>query len=147
MSGKRYLLDTNAIVALLQGSVTLVKLLQNADWVGISIISKIEFLAFSGLSKDDCQLFEEFLKRVEVVNLLASNNLLIEQIIQIRLQYRIKLPDAIVASTALQAEASLVTADEEFTNSDKFDSCELVMTKIQQVRGQNYENTSFECRF
>lgn len=39
MSGKRYLLDTNAIVALLQGSITLVKLLQNADWVGISVIS------------------------------------------------------------------------------------------------------------
>ncbi|MHC5673700.1 PIN domain-containing protein [Nostoc sp.] len=92
MSGKRYLLDTNAIVALLKGSTKLVTLLQNADWVGISIISQIEFLAFSGLNEDDRQLFEEFLKRVEVINLLATNNLLIEQIIQIRLQYRVKLP-------------------------------------------------------
>jgi tRNA(fMet)-specific endonuclease VapC len=115
MSGKRYLLDTNAVVALLKGSATLVTLLQNADWVGISIISQIEFLAFSGLSKDDRQLFEEFLKRVEVIDLLASNSLLIEQIIQIRLQYRVKLPDAIIASTALQAGASLVTADRELT--------------------------------
>lgn len=115
MSGKRYLLDTNAIVALLQGSATLVTLLQNADWVGISVISQIEFLAFSGLSEDDRQLFEQFIKRVEVINLLASNNLLIEQIIQIRLQYRLKLPDAIIAATAFQAGASLVTADGEFT--------------------------------
>ncbi|NJM20126.1 MAG: type II toxin-antitoxin system VapC family toxin [Richelia sp. RM2_1_2] len=115
MSGKRYLLDTNAVVALLKGSATLVTLLQNADWVGISIISQIEFLAFSGLSKDDRQLFEEFLKRVEVIDLLASNSLLIERIIQIRLQYRVKLPDAIIASTALQAGANLVTADREFT--------------------------------
>ncbi|MBF2014802.1 MAG: type II toxin-antitoxin system VapC family toxin [Rivularia sp. T60_A2020_040] len=115
MNGKRYLLDTNAIVALLRGSTTLVTLLQNADWVGISIISQIEFLAFSGLSKDDYQLFEEFLKRVEVIDLLASNNLLIDVIIQIRLQYRIKLPDAIIASTALQAGANLVTADQELT--------------------------------
>ncbi len=115
MSGKRYLLDTNAIVALLQGSATLVTLLQNADWVGISVISQIEFLAFSGLSEDDRQLFEQFLKRVEVINLLASNNLLIEQIIQIRLQYRLKLPDAIIAATAFQAGACLVTADGEFT--------------------------------
>ncbi|MFB2770938.1 type II toxin-antitoxin system VapC family toxin [Pelatocladus sp. BLCC-F211] len=115
MSGKRYLLDTNAIVALLQGSTTLVTLLQNAEWVGISVISQIEFLAFSGLSEDDRQLFEQFLKRVEVINLLGSNNLLIEQIIQIRLQYRVKLPDAIIASTALQVGASLVTADQEFT--------------------------------
>lgn len=114
MSGKRYLLDTNAIVALLQGSATLVTLLQSADWVGISVISQIEFLAFSGLSENDRQLFEQFLKRVEVINLQANNNLLMEQIIQIRLQYRVKLPDAIIASSALQAGANLVTADQEF---------------------------------
>ncbi len=115
MSGKRYLLDTNAIVALLQGSTTLVTLLQNSDWVGIYVISQIEFLAFSRLTEDDKQLFDQFLKRVEVINLLASNNLLIKQIIQIRLQYGVKLPDAIIASTALQAGANLVTADQEFT--------------------------------
>ncbi|ARV58780.1 twitching motility protein PilT [Nostocales cyanobacterium HT-58-2] len=115
MNGKRYLLDTNAIVSLLQGSSALVTLLQNAEWVGISVISQIEFLAFSELSESDCQLFEQFLKRVEVINLVASNNLLIEQIIQIRLQYRVKLPDAIIASTALQVGASLVTNDRELT--------------------------------
>jgi tRNA(fMet)-specific endonuclease VapC len=53
MSGNRYLLDTNAIVALLQGEVFLVQLLQGADWVGISLISQIEFLVFSGLSQAD----------------------------------------------------------------------------------------------
>ncbi|MEA5594631.1 type II toxin-antitoxin system VapC family toxin [Rivularia sp. UHCC 0363] len=115
MSGKRYLLDTNAIVALLKGSPALVTLLQNAEWVGISIISQIEFLAFSGLSESDRNLFKEFLKRVEVIDLAASNDLFIEQIIQIRLQYRVKLPDAIIASTALQVGASLVTADNELT--------------------------------
>ena len=115
MSGKRYLLDTNAIVALLQGSPALVTLLQNAEWVGISVISKIEFLAFSGLSESDINLFAEFLKRVEVIDLAASNDLLIEQIIQIRLQYRVKLPDAIIASTALQVGASLVTSDRELS--------------------------------
>jgi predicted nucleic acid-binding protein len=115
MSGKRYLMDTNAIVALLQGSSALVTLLQNAEWVGISVISQIEFLAFSGLSESDRLLFEQFIQRVEIIDLTTSNNLLIEQIIQIRLQYRVKLPDAIIASTALQAGASLVTADNELT--------------------------------
>lgn len=32
----------------------LIQLLQNADWIGVSVISKIEFLAFSGLSQEDC---------------------------------------------------------------------------------------------
>jgi tRNA(fMet)-specific endonuclease VapC len=55
MNGNRYLLDTNAIVALLQGNSQLIQLLQNADWIGISVISQIEFLAFSGLSQGDRQ--------------------------------------------------------------------------------------------
>ena len=58
MSGNRYLLDTNAIIALLQKDSNLVKLLQNANWVGVSVISQIEFLAFSGLSEADLQLFK-----------------------------------------------------------------------------------------
>jgi tRNA(fMet)-specific endonuclease VapC len=51
MSGNnRYLLDTNAIVALLKGNAQLGQLLRDADWIGISVISQIEFLAFSGLT-------------------------------------------------------------------------------------------------
>ncbi|MEM0981349.1 MAG: hypothetical protein AAGH78_13880 [Cyanobacteria bacterium P01_H01_bin.58] len=46
MSGERYLLDTNAIVALLQGNDYLIQRLQEADWVGVSVISQIEFLVF-----------------------------------------------------------------------------------------------------
>ncbi|WP_292836500.1 hypothetical protein [Nostoc sp. JL33] len=81
MSGSRYLLDTNAIVALLQGNLQLLQLLQNSDWIGISIISQIEFLAFSGLSQGDRQLFQQFIQRVEVVSLIADDTVLIEQII------------------------------------------------------------------
>ncbi|MCC5627476.1 type II toxin-antitoxin system VapC family toxin [Nostoc sphaeroides CHAB 2801] len=114
MSGNRYVLDTNAIVALLQGNSQLIQLLQDTDWIGVSVISKIEFLAFSGLSQEDRQLFEQFLQRVEVVNLVASDAVLIKKIIEIRQQYRLKLPDAIIAAMALQNSASLVTADQEF---------------------------------
>ncbi|MBW4686552.1 MAG: type II toxin-antitoxin system VapC family toxin [Komarekiella atlantica HA4396-MV6] len=114
MSGNRYVLDTNAIVALLQGSSRLILLLQDADWIGVSVISQIEFLAFSGLSQQDHQLFEQFLQRVEVVNLVASDAVLIEKIIEIRKQYRLKLPDAVIAAMTIQNSASLVTADQEF---------------------------------
>ena len=115
MSGNRYLLDTNAIVALLQGEIFLVQLLKNADWVGISLISQIEFLVFSGLSQDDRDLFQQFLQRVEVIGLAASDNTLIESVIEIRQQYRLKLPDAMIAAIALQKTASLVTKDQGFT--------------------------------
>nr|WP_238718127.1 hypothetical protein [Petrachloros mirabilis] len=63
MNGNRYILDTNAIVALLQGNaqlLQLLQLLQKADWIGISIISRIEFLVFAGLTESDRQLFGNF---------------------------------------------------------------------------------------
>ncbi len=115
MNGDRYLLDTNAIVALLQGNSQLVQLLQNADWIGISVISQIEFLAFSGLTQADYQLFQQFVQRVEIVNLVSTDSLLVKKIIEIRQQFRLKLPDAIIAAMAIQNSASLVTADREFT--------------------------------
>lgn len=114
MNGNRYLLDTNAIVALLQGNSQLIQLLQDTDWIGVSVISQIEFLAFSGLSEADRQLFQQFVQRVEIVGLVAGDVALIEKIIEIRSSYRLKLPDAVIAAMTLQNSASLVTADQEF---------------------------------
>ena len=111
MSGNRYLLDTNAIIALLQKDSSLIELLQSADWVGISIISQIEFLAFSGLSEADQQLFQRFLQRVEVIDLDHQNSPLINLITLIRQQHRLKLPDAIIAAMAIQNSAKLITRD------------------------------------
>jgi len=114
MSGNRYVLDTNAIVALLQGNLQLIELLKDAAWLGVSVISQIEFLIFPGLTQDDRQIFEQFLQRVEVLGLVAIDAVLIEKIIEIRQQHRLKLPDAVIAAMAIQNSASLVTADREF---------------------------------
>ena len=111
MSGNRYLLDTNAIIALLKGDSNLIEMLRDAEWIGISVISHIEFLAFSGLTEADKQLFQQFLQRVEQIDLSSQNKLLIEQIISLRQQYRLKLPDAIIAAMARTKSAKLVTRD------------------------------------
>lgn len=84
MSGNRYLLDTNAVIALLQRDLSLVELLQSAEWIGISVISQLEFLAFSGLTESDIRLFQRFLQQIEVLNLSSQDRSLIEQIISIR---------------------------------------------------------------
>lgn len=118
MSGSRYLLDTNAIIALLQKDFNLIQLLQDAEWIGISIISQIEFLAFSGLSEADVQLFRQFLERVEIIDLSGQNELLIDQIILIRQQYRLRLPDAIILAMAREQSAKLVTRDVQLNKID-----------------------------
>jgi len=78
MSGERYLLDTNAIVRLLRGDQALKQRLQQADWVGISILSEIEFLAFPNLNLNDRSLFQQFSDAVDVVGLDRAERALID---------------------------------------------------------------------
>jgi hypothetical protein len=113
MSGKRYLLDTNAIVCLLRGDNALHQRLQSAEWVGISILSQIEFLAFPNLSENDRRIFQEFSDGVDVVGLERAERALIDRIVSLRAQYRLKLPDAIIAATAVERDATLITDDRQ----------------------------------
>jgi tRNA(fMet)-specific endonuclease VapC len=115
MNGKtnRYLLDTNAVVALLQGHTGLAQRLANAQWIGISIITQLEFLAFPALSAHDADYFQRFTQRVYVIGLTPYAETYLQTIVRIRQQYRLKLPDAIIAAAALEHAATLVTADQQ----------------------------------
>ena len=116
MNGERYLLDTNAVIAVLRGHKPLLNRLRQAQWIGISILSQIEFLAFPNLPDEDKLCFAQFLGRVEVVGLERTQLRLIERIIEVRRTSRLKLPDAIIVATALDASATLVTGDEGLLN-------------------------------
>ena len=122
MPGERYLLNTNALIALLQGNQQLIELLQDAEWIGISIISQIEFLEIPGLNQADRQLFNEFLQRVEIIWIESSQPEIIELTIQLRQQYRLRLPDALIGATAIHFGASLVTADVQLQNIPALDT-------------------------
>ena len=113
MNGNRYLLDTNAVIALLQGNQQVLQQLQNSDWIGISIISQLEFLSFSGLTESDRQLFNQLLQQIETIGLNLAQPALIDLIIQLRQTYRLPLPNVIIAATAIRANARLITADKQ----------------------------------
>ena len=117
MSGRsRYLLDTNALVSLLAGNHHLAQRLESSAYVGISIISYLEFLAFDGLSENDRACFFQFCKRVEVVSLAIDEQELLEEALKLRNNHRLKLPDAIIGATALHRKAVLITNDSHFHN-------------------------------
>ena len=48
MPGDRYLLDTYALVALLQGHKGVMDLVDKAQWLGVSVVNVLEFLGFDG---------------------------------------------------------------------------------------------------
>lgn len=106
--------DTNAIVALLKENKKLKKATETADVIFISVISELEFKSFTNLSESDSNLFDSFASMIHVLDLESSNTILKNKIIQIRNTYRLKLPDAIIAASALMNNAILVTADNDF---------------------------------
>jgi predicted nucleic acid-binding protein len=112
----RYLLDTNAVIALLQNNPTLLTQLEAAEWVAISIVTYLEFLSFSNLDRHDRALFLEFAARIDVLDLKIEQTSLIDRILELRSQNRLKLPDAIIAATSIEYAATLLTRDQQLLN-------------------------------
>jgi tRNA(fMet)-specific endonuclease VapC len=107
----RILLDTNAIIALLNGDKNVAHELQNATWIGISVIAELEYLCFNGLTANDLLLFQTFKSRIKVIGLLSNHKKLLNRTIEMRQNYNLKLPDAIIAATTIEAQATLITND------------------------------------
>ena len=114
MNGKAFLLDTNAVIALLRGNKGLVRTLGKAQWVGISVVTLLEFLSFRDLSDEDRVLIDEFQRRVHVIDIMSADTAMVSTIVTLRQTAKLKLPDAIVAAAALRSNAVLVTEDKDF---------------------------------
>jgi tRNA(fMet)-specific endonuclease VapC len=112
----RILLDTNAVIALLAGNNAINELLADAEWVGISVITKLEFLSFPGLLDDDAKLFAEFEERVDVVDVSNANEELITETLAGRRKNQVKLPDALVISSGKINQAMVLTEDKQLLN-------------------------------
>jgi tRNA(fMet)-specific endonuclease VapC len=111
MPGERYLLDTNALVALLQGHKGLIALVDQAQWLGVSVINVLEFLGFDGLPESDRALFIELTSRLVVIDLVYGNTALMERVTDLRKTRAVKLPDAIVMASAAIHDATVITND------------------------------------
>jgi predicted nucleic acid-binding protein len=73
---------------------------------GISIITKIEFLGWGKHTKEGYEKAKEFLGYAKKIQL---NNKIAELSIELRRKNKIKLPDAVIAATALYMDLILVT--------------------------------------
>ena len=116
MSGTRFVLDTNTVIAMINGNEQLLQQTHDADFVGLSVISIIEFLAFSGINQEDKELLFELIHETEVVNLHMNDTDLLNTIADIRVTNKLKLPDAIIAATAIYKNATLISNDKHFQN-------------------------------
>ena len=104
--GKRYLIDSNTLIEytgklLPLPAHTAITTMINEEF-NISFINKIEVLSHS-LADSKLQAF------IALAAIYDINNDIIEQTIDLRKKHKIKIPDAIVAATALVYNLTLVT--------------------------------------
>lgn len=107
----RWLLDTNILIDAFAGHPDAVRTLdearaQKVEWIGYSAVTRLEILGFSGLSAADERGLRDLLAEFQEA---AITSAVVEQAIEIRKATRIKIPDALIAATAIVHEAQLVT--------------------------------------
>lgn len=109
MGRAKYLIDSNAVIDYLGGKLptegmqflnTVVDEIPN-----ISVITKIEVLGFNGPTQAT-QLLKGFVNDSIVIDLSDE---IVDNCIELRKSFKIKLPDAIIASTAIINGLILIT--------------------------------------
>ena len=104
------LLDTNIVLYFLGGRLT--NPLPSGKYF-VSVITEIELLSYPSLSSDEEVQIRDFLTKITVVGIKSHIK---ELAIALRKQYKLKLPDAIIAATAQSLNATLFTNDVRLTN-------------------------------
>jgi len=111
VSGNKILLDTNAFIYFFEGKQRITNLVVNTPEIYFSAISEIELLSSNHLTQSEADEIKNFLALCHRVELTSA---IIEQAIMIRRQYNFKIPDAIIAASAIYLEMPLVSADTHF---------------------------------
>ena len=95
--------------------------LQNGKYL-VSVITEIELLSYSNLTKEDETALKNLLSHFESIELTKSVK---EKTIQIRRDSKLKLPDSIIVASALDNDAILVTSDKQLINAQIVTTIEL----------------------
>jgi predicted nucleic acid-binding protein len=117
--GMKYLWDTNTAIYYLQQQFSLsaekfIDDLLKEESPIISAITEIELLCWKTATEKDLEVLNDFINDSLVIELEQQVKL---KTAEIRKTYRIKLPDAIIAATALVYELTLVSRNtEDFKN-------------------------------
>ena len=110
MIGNNMVLDTNIALYLFEGEDILVQYLKDKTFY-LSLINEMELLGFKGISEKEEAAIGFFLEECAIVEI---NQDIKDLALRLRRQYSLKLPDAIVAATAIFLGIPLISADRHF---------------------------------
>lgn len=110
MNGISVVSDTNPLIYLLNGSEKAAEYL-NGKQIWISAITELELYGKKGLTKYEKQEIDHLIESCFVAELSSGIKNIVKELLQ---TVNIKLPDAIVAATALYLDMPLLTFDTDF---------------------------------
>ena len=110
MSGNNMVLDTNIVLFLLESDDILQQYLQDKTFY-LSLVNEMELLGFKDITEKEEAIIGFFLEECAVIEI---NKGVKDIAIKLRRQYSLKLPDAIVAATAIFLGIPLISADKHF---------------------------------
>jgi predicted nucleic acid-binding protein len=103
-------LDTNAIVYYLKDDTDAVAVLRGvfaqSSPVYVSVVTELELFAFANLSRDEESLIEDLLATMSIIPL---DSRIARLAALVRRHYGLKIPDSVIAATAMFTGSTLVT--------------------------------------
>ena len=114
MNGSEFVFDTNIFLSVQSGRQDLIRIF-NESSVFISVITELELLGYNGLNNEAEEELRKCLRSCFIVDI---ENPIKEIAIDIRKKYSMKLPDAVIAATAIHLQLPLITADTDFEKID-----------------------------
>ena len=106
MSGNKLLLDSNIIIYLSKQNLFLEQFARPGNSLHFSVITLMEVKGFAFESEAEEQFINQLCSLFIVE---AINEQIVEEVIKIRKQHKIKLPDAIIMATAIVNDCTLIT--------------------------------------
>ena len=88
------------------------------SWIHISFITQLELLSFPGLTRKDLKVINELLCECVIIDI---NSEIKNLTVTYRKNYKLKLPDSIIAATSLYLDIPLITADTGFKKIKEID--------------------------
>lgn len=113
MSGNKFLLDTNAVLYVLSGDETLADFLFEKE-LYLSVISEMELLSYKDITDREKREIEDFSNDFLIINIKEKIKL---NTIEVKKASNMKLPDSIIAGTAIALNLPLVTSDKHFKSA------------------------------
>ncbi|MEN9447772.1 MAG: hypothetical protein RJA25_1062 [Bacteroidota bacterium] len=123
MSGIRILCDTNVLIHLLNNNTDVIEFL-NGKQVYISAITELEFYRKPILTSKEIKIIDTLIESCYIVDLTQPIKQLVKQLSR---KYKLKLPDVIIAASALYSDIPLVTFDNDFSDIEELN---LVLLKL-----------------